>query len=351
MAKHASEKRFLLVTASLLLLLVVLIILSLLKGAVDLQPQAVWQVLWHSDKQGLDPVTYDVIWNLRLPRILVAILIGLHFAISGLILQAVIRNPLADPSVIGISSGAGLGAVIFLLLGDLYAGRISSEYFSGTTVIGLPFAALFGGVLAALLVLGLSWKHRMEPAKLALNGVAVGAFFNALVIWVVIVWGAGRTETSLIWLAGSIYGRDFEHLTMLLPWTLVSLTMLLLMLKPLSLLRFDEMMAVSLGMSIKSVRLLAILLAVAFAASAVSISGPVGFIGLIVPHLARLLVGSDFKHLAVTSLLSGAALMLIADFFGRWIVSPVELPAGAITTLIGIPVFLILLQRSIWRKL
>ena len=346
MKQASNHRRFIWVNLLLLALLLAMLVLSILKGSVALPADEVWQVLNGTLTEG---VTYDVLWNLRLPRVLIGVVIGLQFALAGLILQSVIRNPLADPSVIGVSSGAGLAVVVFLLLSDLVAGKFHSDFFSQAPLNWLPLAASFGGLAAAGLVLALSWRSRMEPAKLALYGVAVGAFFNALVIWVVVVWGAGRTETSLIWLAGSLYGRDFEHLWSLLPWTLSCLLLLILVIKPLSLLRFNDGLGQSLGLNIQRLRLVTILLAVALAASAVSVAGPVGFVGLVIPHLARLLCGSDMRYLIVTSLQSGAVLMLAADLVGRWVLSPVELPAGAITTLIGIPIFLILLQRSSWR--
>jgi len=331
------------VNACLLLLLAGVIIVSLLMGSASLSVSEVVQGL-RAEQAGT--VSHDVMWHLRLPRILLAAIVGMHFAIAGLILQSVIRNPLADPGVIGVSSGASLAVVAFLLLHDLLANTLLSSEPTPTRLEWLPLAALLGGLATAALVLGLSWGSGASPTKLALNGVAIGAILHAAVMWVVVVWGAGRVETSLIWLAGSLYGRDFSHLGVLLPWSIAGVIGLLMLLGPLSLLRFNDDISRALGLNLQLWRLCAIALAVVFAASATAITGPIGFVGLVTPHLARLLTGSDIRYLTFTSLLCGALLLLIADLLGRTLLSPSELPAGALTTLVGIPVFLLLLYRQ-----
>ncbi|WP_274377659.1 FecCD family ABC transporter permease [Methylophaga frappieri] len=320
----------------------VLVISSLLMGSASLTPQQVYSGLFDGQ---IGNTAYDVLWNLRLPRTLLAVLVGVHFALAGLILQAVIRNPLADPSVIGVSGGASLMIVIFLLVADIINGTL----FSGKTVVSLtwlPFAALLGGLLTAALVLSLSKRSGMNPTKLALNGVAVGAILNAAVMWTILAWGGGRTETSILWLAGSFYGRDFSHVYTILPWTVLGLLALCLVQRPLALLRFNDDLAHSLGLSVFQWRIITISIAVALAASATAVAGPVGFVGLIVPHLARLLVGNQLSHLTISTLLLGGCLTLGADILSRILVHPLELPAGALTTLIGIPVLLFLLQRQ-----
>ncbi len=336
------NRRFKLICGLLLVGLTVLIALSLLLGAASLTITEVMSALLRTSPGS---TAYEVIWNLRLPRTLLAIVVGAHFALAGLILQSVIRNPLADPSVIGVSGGASLAIVVFLLLIDVVSGTL----YSGQTVVSLswlPFVGLSGGILTAALVLGLSWKASVSPAKLALNGVAVGAVLNAAVMWTVLAWGGGRTETSILWLAGSLYGRDFLHLWTILPWTLAGVTLLVLIQRPLSLLRLNDDLSQSLGLSLLYWRVIAISIAVALAASAIAVAGAVGFVGLIVPHLARLLVGSQMQQLNIVTFLCGSCLMLVADIISRMIVHPLELPAGTLTTLLGIPVLLFLLQRQ-----
>lgn len=330
------------ILAALCVALAAALLLSLLAGSVDLDPAAVYQGLVGPAQ---DSLGHQLVWGLRLPRTLLAVLVGMHFAVSGLILQAVIRNPLGDPGILGISSGASLMVVTLLLLGDLIAAGLLHNASTRIALVWLPLAAFAGGLGAAALVLGLSWGGHVSPERLALNGVAVGAVLNALVMWVVVVWGGARTEIALIWLAGSLYGRDFAHVLLLLPWTLVGLGAAALLLRPLSLLRFEDATAHALGLSVRRWRLIALGVAVMLAASATAVAGPVGFVGLVVPHLARLLVGGDMRRLLLTTLLCGALLTLGADIAARTLSATQELPVGALTALIGIPVFLLLLQR------
>ena len=295
--------------------------------------------------------TQHIIWQLRLPRTLLALLVGVHFALSGLILQTVLRNPLADPGVIGVSGGASLMIVVVLLLSDYLQVHWFGTAASPLPLGWLPLAAMAGGLVSALCVLQLGWRSGLEPARLALYGVAIGALLNAAVMWTILAWGGGRTELSLSWLAGSLYGRGYNEVLALVPWTLLGGFMYLLMLKPLTLLRFSDQSALSLGLAVRRWRLLALLLAVLLAASAIAVTGPVGFVGLIVPHLARLLLHGDISgghilKLSLISTLCGASLMLAADITGRTLVSPLELPAGVLTTLLGMPLMLWLLQRQ-----
>ncbi|THF61512.1 iron ABC transporter permease [Pseudothauera nasutitermitis] len=333
--------RFIMVGALLLAALAALLGLSLLLGAVPLEARQIWLAL---SGEG-DATIHALLWNLRLPRSLLAVVVGLHFALSGLILQAVIRNPLADPGVIGVSSGASLAIVAFLLLADFINASLGHDGGRLLTLAGLPFAALLGGLGSALLVLALSWRAAISPVRLALNGVAVGAVLNALVMWIVVAWGGARTEITVIWLAGSLYGRDFDHLALLLPWSALGLAGAWLLLRPLSLLRFDDDVARGLGLHLLRWRLVALVVAVLLAASAIAVAGPIGFVGLVIPHLARLLVGSELRRLLPVSALCGAVLTLGADTVARTAIQPLELPVGVLTTLLGIPVFLILLQR------
>lgn len=342
-----------LVKLALLLLLTLLMVLSLLLGSVNLAASDIVSVLMGDITTG---TAYDVIWNLRLPRTLLAALVGVHFALSGLILQSVIRNPLADPGVIGVSSGASLAIVGLLLLSDMINATLLKDSPVELSLTWLPMAAMVGGIVISALVLYLSsQKHQgmktgISPARLALNGVAIGGILNAIVMWIVVVWGGGRTETTILWLAGSLYGRDFTHLFILLPWTVLGLAALYLIRHPLSLLRFDESQALSMGVNVARWRVFSIALAVILAASAIAVAGPVGFIGLVVPHLSRLLVGGDIKHLVSVCLLAGGCLSSGADIISRTLLSPLELPAGALTTVIGIPVLLYLLQKQSGRR-
>lgn len=330
--------------AALLLGLTALLLAALAFGSVALPIEQIWAGLTRPAAEA--PLAHHLVWRLRLPRSLLALMVGAQFALSGLLLQTVIRNPLADPGVMGVSAGASLFVVGFILWLDALKLVASAQAHFELSIGMLPFVAIAGAVSTALLLLGLSWRHRLHPLRMALYGVALGAMLNAAVMWVVVGWGGGRTEITLLWLSGSLYGRDVEHIAVLLPWLGVGVLGVVVVLRPLAVLRFDDDMARSLGLAVRRWRLAAVLVAVVFAASAVAVAGPVGFVGLVVPHLARQLVGGELRFLAPASAVCGAGLMLAADLMGRVLFAPLELPAGALTTLIGVPVFLTLLQRQ-----
>ncbi|KZN33819.1 FecCD family ABC transporter permease [Pseudoalteromonas luteoviolacea] len=333
---------------SLFVLLVGLFFAALCLGSVPLSIQAVWQALLSSTPQNSES---NILWQLRLPRSLLAIVVGVHFALAGLILQAVIRNPLADPSILGVNGGASLAIVLCLLVFDYVQLQVFNLSDSRFNFVWLPAIALLGGTLATALVLKLSWRQQLQPNQLALNGVAIGAVLNALVMWAILAWGGNRTETSLIWLAGSLYGRDFSQLLLLLPWTFIGVFGCFLLLKHLSILQLDSDAAHTLGLNVKRWRLTSLFIAVALAASATAVTGPLGFVGLIVPHFAKVLLnrlglGISLPHLMVVCMLAGATLTLAADIASRTLISPLEIPTGTLTTLMGIPILLLLIRRQ-----
>ncbi len=336
----AKQQKLIYIVLALVALVIGLTLVSLLYGSAAITATNVWQAMIG---QPLIKTEYDIIWQLRLPRTLLALIVGVHFALSGVILQTIIRNPLADPGILGVSSGAGFAIVCSLLLLDWLNSALG--FTNAISLQWLPVAALFGGFIVAMMVLSLSKASGFNPTRLALNGIAVAAIFQGAVIWIVVVWGGGRTETTLLWLSGSFYGRDFSHLWLILPWSLLALIGLTVIFTPLKLLRFSDTTASTLGLHVSYWRLAAILLAVLLAASAIAVSGPVGFVGLIVPHITRLLIGNNLMKLLLVSALVGASLMLSADIISRLVISPRELPAGIITTLIGIPFLLFILQK------
>jgi iron complex transport system permease protein len=282
----------------------------------------------------------------RLPRMVVAMQVGVHFALAGLIFQVVLRNPLADPTVLGVSGGASLAVVIAMTWG---AGIFVPE---ATAPIGhylpmglVPFIALAGGLIAGGLVLWLSWDGDLDPTRTALSGVALGAVASAAVMAMVLAMGNSQAEVALIWLAGSLYGRSYEDALAVLPWTCAGLVAAILILRPLGASRFDADIARSFGLDTRLWRPLALAIAVALAASAVSIVGPVGFVGLVVPHTARLVVGISLPRQMAFGAVFGALLVATSDILGRVVAVPVEVPVGAVTSLIGVPIFLVLLHR------
>ncbi|WP_022802987.1 FecCD family ABC transporter permease [Deinococcus ficus] len=325
------------VTVALLLTALTLLlgVLALGLGAVRTPAPDVLRVL----TGGGDDLTRQLVLELRAPRILTAVLTGAMFAASGAMLQGVIRNPLASPDIIGVGAGAGLAATAFLLAWpDAPPG-------------GLPWAALAGawGGFGLVLLLSHEWQGRrrgaLHPVRLALVGVAVAAALGAAQ-QLILVRAPDGLGSALSFLTGSVYGADAARVTRVLPWALILLPAGLLLSRTLDVLNLGEDLATSLGTRVGAARLLALSVAVALAGAAVTGAGILGFVGLLAPHLARLLVGGKHGRLLPVAMLLGALLVLAADTLGRALLPPLEVPAGIFTTLVGAPYFLYLLRNT-----
>lgn len=317
-----------LVIPTLALLLVTVCVLSIGVGAIRIPPLEVIASLLDSSGS----VNARIVQELRLPRILVATVCGAMFAISGTILQGVVRNPLASPDLIGVGAGAGLAAVItFILLPSAPA------WF-------LPVGAFIGAWIGfALVVLLSSNAGDLAPARVALVGIAVAASLGA-VQQLILLRAPDEIGRTLAFLAGTVYGADWPRVSRLLPW-LVLLPAAFVLSGKLDVLAFDDAVSRALGMRLMLARILCMSLAVALAGAAVTGAGILSFVGLIGPHAARLLVGSRHALLLPSSALLGAILVVIADALGRGVIPPIEVPAGIVTTLIGAPYFLLLMRR------
>ena len=306
---------------------VLLTLLSLTVGAVPLTLHDTWHAIWSETS----PYSHLVL-QLRTPRALLAWPVGAALAVSGALVQGVTRNPLAAPDVIGVTSGAGLAAAfVVLVLEDM-------------PLWVLPLSAFAGGIAAALLVYRLAWRGGVSPMHLVLVGVAVTQLFAAGIDYLASAQ-SDRVAQAVIWLRGSLWGRNWDHLILALPLVLL-LPASLLLAQRLNLLALGDAAAQALGVSVKSTRRQVLLLAVLLASGAVAVAGTVAFIGLLAPHLARLLVGADHRRLLPLSALLGGFLLLVADTLGRGLLSPLEVPAGIMTALLGAPYFLYLLSRD-----
>ncbi|MDI3324538.1 iron chelate uptake ABC transporter family permease subunit [Pontibacterium granulatum] len=273
-----------------------------------------------------------VLQELRLSRVLIAILAGAALGIAGALTQGVIRNPLASPDLIGVTAGSGLAATTTLLL------------FPQLAYGWLIPAAIIGGLLALLLLLWLTGDHALSPSRLVLVGIALSFWFGALVDWL-LSSQPQQINAALVWLTGSLWGRGWSHVWLLLPCFLVLIPFALTLSRKLDLLALGDDTAHCLGTEVRQVRLLALSTAVALAAISVAVCGAISFIGLVAPHLARLLVGGRHLLLVPTAALLGAALLLCADIAARTLAPPIELPAGVLTSVIGAPYFMFLMLR------
>jgi len=273
-----------------------------------------------------------VLQDLRLSRVVIAMLAGAALGVSGALTQGVIRNPLASPDLIGVTTGASLAATTTLLL------------FPQTAHIWLIPATIAGGLLSMLILLWLTGDSKLNPTRLVLVGIALSFWFGALVDWLL----SGQSQqinAALVWLTGSLWGRGWPDVWILLPWVLVLLPVALSLNLKLDLLALGDESAQCLGTEVQRVRAGALFIAVALAAVSVAVCGAISFIGLVAPHLARLLVGGRHQVLLPTAALLGAALLLLADIAARTLTPPIELPAGVLTSMIGAPYFIFLLLR------
>ncbi|MBD5770992.1 Fe(3+) dicitrate ABC transporter permease subunit FecD [Marinomonas colpomeniae] len=317
--------RTLFVSFSLFSLLAFLVVLSLSFGAVSL---SISEIL-----SGFTPDSefYFTIHEYRFPRAVLAVLVGAMMALSGALVQGVIRNPLASPDVLGVSQGAGLAAVVLMTL------------FPSVSIFWLPWAALAGGISAALLLWALCGAHS-SAIKLAITGVAMAALYSSAVDFLMLTRPL-EINNALLWLTGSLWGRGWDQVFMILPW-LVLLPLAFWLAKRMNLISLGDEVATSLGVSIPVTRLSALAIAVGLTASCVAICGPIGFLGLIAPHLARRLVGGRHQILLPCSMVVGMVILLLADLLARTINPPIELPAGIMTAIIGAPYFLWLLLKT-----
>lgn len=307
--------------------IVAVAIFGLASGSAALGVGEVWQSLLGNG----DPAHIAIVWNLRLPRVLIGLLVGACLAASGALLQGVMRNPLADPGIIGISAGGGLAAVIALVLFPQFA------YL-------LPGFAFAGAVAAALAIYVLAWDGQSSPIKIVLAGIAVNALLGAIMNGIMVL-NSERVQSVIPWLAGGLSGRSWAHLHFLLPYAAVGLLLVPFAIKPANLLMLGDQSAQLLGQHVERQRLFIIALASLLAGSAVSVAGLVGFIGLIVPHAVRLAIGEDYRFLLPFSIIGGAVLMVLSDTIARSWFDPLELPAGILLACVGAPFFLILLKK------
>ncbi|KHE66982.1 iron ABC transporter permease, partial [Halobacillus sp. BBL2006] len=255
-----------------------------------------------------------IIKNFRLPRIVMAVLVGAGLGLSGAILQGIIRNPLASPDVIGITKGAGLAAAVTIIL------------LPNSPVIALPIAAFIGAGAVTIALYLFAYRQGVKPATLALVGIALGAICQAGIQLITVKFPV-ETNAALVWLTGSLWGKDWTDVLLLLPWIVVLFPFALSLSPKLDVLSLGDDVAEGLGEPVRKARALLLVVAVILAAASVAVVGTLGFVGLVAPHIARQLVGNRHKFLLPTSALTGMALLLLADGLGRGLLPPTEVPA------------------------
>ncbi|WP_413377512.1 FecCD family ABC transporter permease [Alkalihalobacillus sp. 1P02AB] len=320
------------ITFSILFIFTLLLfIISLSLGSSFINP---FDVIKHLLGSGIPE--YDFILNTwRLPRTILAFMVGASLAVSGLILQGIIRNPLASPDIIGITSGASVGAIVFIV------------YFMGTISIQwLPLSAIIGAGFVSFLIYVLSWSKGVTPIRLVLMGIGISAIMNAIVTMMIVLSDTAITTKSYLWITGSLYGASWTDITSMLPWFLLFIPITFMLARVINAKELGDDVAVSIGVNVQLYRVLLIIISVILAGTAVAFAGGIGFVGLIAPHIARMLIGRSFAALVPIAAMLGGILVMLADIVGRTAFLPLDIPAGVFTASIGAPFFIYLLYRN-----
>ena len=321
------KNRRIVVIITLLVLLIVAIYTGLSLGAVKVNLSQILQVL----KGNGEEVYETIIYNLRLPRIIIGLLVGACLAASGALLQGVMKNPLADPGIIGVSAGGGLAAILTMVIFPAYS------YL-------LPFLAFIGAFTATICIYLFAWDKGASPVKIVLAGVAMNASLGAMTNGVMVLY-SDRIQSVIGWLSGGLNGRGWYHVEIIFPYAIVMLLLSFFTMKPMNILILGDESAKLLGQNVEWIRLVIILLASFLAGIAVSVAGLIGFVGLVVPHMIRLLIGEDYRYLLPYSIVGGAVLVVLADTVARTAFDPIELPVGILLAALGAPFFIILLRK------
>lgn len=293
-------------------------------GSVDIPFSTLW------DKT-TDPVAYSILWKIRMPRVILAALIGASLAIAGAAFQGLLKNPLADPYTLGISSGASVGAVMTIFLG------ISIPVLG---VFTLPVFSMVGAACTMIIVLTFARlvDRSMKMETLILTGIIFSSFLGSCISLMVALTGEQLREI-IGWLLGSVSMRGWSYVQMVLPFMVIGTGIIWLTRRELNAMIYGEERAQYLGVNVKRSKYMILAGGSILTGAAVAASGTIGFVGLVVPHMIRLLIGADHRHLLTLSFLNGASLLVICDLVSRTIIAPIELPIGVITSFIGAPVF------------
>lgn len=328
----ANEKRCTMKKVYILLVFILLFILSffisLSNGAVKIPVDEIINAIFSKE----DNINRQVIWNVRLPRTIVAGLVGVCLSLSGAILQGVMRNPLAGPNIIGVSAGGGLAALILLIL-------FPEFYYLA------PIGAFIGALLATLFIYILAWKEGALPTRLILAGVAVSSLLNAG-INALMTFYPDRVAGVISFMVGGLSATTWVQVKMILPYAILGTILVLLLPTKLNVLMLGDEIATGLGLNVERTRFIFIILSSLLAGAAVSVVGLLGFVGLMVPHIARLFIGSDYRYLFPGAIFLGGTVVMLCDTVARVLFSPMEIPVGIIMSALGAPFFLFLLRRN-----
>lgn len=333
---NITPKKVLTISILLSLILIVIILVSITIGTAKIPPLRSIRILFQSLpglKKAGNETERTIILSLRFPRAILAGFVGAGLSVSGAAFQALLRNPLADPYILGVSSGAAVGAVVAILFG------------LGGFSFGLPLASFLGALLSILVVFYCGRREgRIHPHTLLLAGVIVGSFLSALIMFFISLSQREELRTIVFWLMGDFSFSNSRAILVVFPYILLGGFLLYLRAVHLNLILSGEESAVQLGVEVERLKFVAYLSASLITAASVSVCGLIGFVGLIIPHSVRLLFGPDHRLLIPASALIGASFLIACDTFARTLLSPVELPVGVVTAAFGGPFFIYLLR-------
>ena len=325
------SKSIIKVTSVILILSCILCVLALISISIGSARYSLRDIMTNLLTEESNPIKI-IIYNLRLPRIISAILIGAALSVGGALLQSVMRNPLADPGRIGVSAGAGTAATTILLL-----------FPHMTTAV--PIFAFGGAALACGLIYLLAWKGGVDPVRIILSGVAINSVLGGYNGFLQMLY-SDNLQGVLGFMNGSLSGRSWSDVKTLAIYVIIGLFLALICIKSANALQLGDEMAKNLGINVNLSRIALSAVSAFLAAATVSVAGMIGFVGLVVPHIARMIVGSDYKIMIPTSMLLGAVVLLFADTVGRTLVPGMDIPVGTIMSMVGGPFFLYMLRKK-----
>lgn len=307
--------------------LAILLVLLSTVGSVDLSLSEIFSALINDDNK----IVTTIVYKMRLPRNILAAIVGANLAVSGLLLQSVMKNSLADPGITGVSTGASVMAIIILLLSPAY-----------TNV--LPIFAFIGGSIACFIVYLMAWKNGLQPGRIVLAGVAVNTILGGVISYISTMYSE-RIQSAMLWLNGSLATKTWLDVGMIIVYSIIGLIISLLLIRSANVLQLGDDAAKNLGFNVTLTRLSISAVAVFLAATTTAVVGVVSFVGLIVPHIGRMLMGSDHKYTIPFSIIFGAIVLLVADTLARTVGGAIEIPVGVIMSIVGGPFFLYLLRK------
>ncbi|MBU5592437.1 iron ABC transporter permease [Clostridium sp. MSJ-4] len=334
-----SLKRYSTVVVVSIIIILVAMYVSVSNGTYDISIKDIISTIFRINP---DPNNDLVIFEFRLPRVVIGALVGFGFGIAGAVIQGITKNGLADPGILGINAGAGMAIVLFMFF---FQGKfISTGWLS---IFAMPLFGLIGGLTSAILIYLFAWKNgRLDTQRLILVGIAISSGLGAVSLFISLKMNASDFEMAAVWINGSIWNANWKYILATIPWIVCLFPVILKKAFILDLFQLEENTVKSLGISTEKEKAILLLSAIGIVSACVSVSGNIGFVGLLAPHISRSLVGIQHRRSIPVAGLIGMILVIVSDFIGKTIFAPAELSVGIVISIIGIPYFVYLLLKA-----